>query len=135
MATMAIVTTADTDARQWEDTTFAPSGGTCSACMKPIKALERSRRGEIERQSGTPVTIYRHIDCADPEGGKRRGSGDDPRNAATAPYAGSPAGWWDQYGGALDRASSVVYLPGPTHPPSPLHSDECPNCVPLLGNS
>ena len=63
----------DTDARQWEYTTFAPSGETCPACMKPIKTLERCRRGEIERQSGTPVTIYRHVDCADAEGTKRRG--------------------------------------------------------------
>lgn len=52
---------------------------------------------------------------------------DDP----SGPYADSPAGWWDQYGGALNRASGVVYLPGPTHPPSPLHPDDCPNCVPL----
>ncbi|RDG31036.1 hypothetical protein DVH02_33740 [Streptomyces corynorhini] len=72
MATMASTTTADTDARQWEYTTFAPSGETCPACMKPIKSLERCRRGEIERQAGAPVTIYRHIDCADPQETKRR---------------------------------------------------------------
>ncbi len=46
------------------------------------------------------------------------------------PYAGSPAGWWTQYGGAVS-ATGVVYLPGPTHPPSPRHPDDCPNCVPL----
>ncbi|MDX3342832.1 hypothetical protein ACFYNF_19515 [Streptomyces sp. NPDC006641] len=40
--------------------------------MKPIKTLERCRRGEIERQSATAITIYRHIDCADPQGTKRR---------------------------------------------------------------
>lgn len=47
-----------------------------------------------------------------------------------SPYADSPAGWWDQYGGAFDRRSGVVYLPGPTHPPSPFHDDDCPNCLP-----
>jgi hypothetical protein len=26
-------------------------------------------------------------------------------------YADSPSGWWTQYGGALDAASGVVYLP------------------------
>jgi hypothetical protein len=72
MVAMANPTTADTDARQWEYTTFAPSGETCPACMKPIKTLERCRRGEIERQSATAITIYRHIDCADPQGTKRR---------------------------------------------------------------
>lgn len=56
---------------------------------------------------------------------------DDPRG----PYTDSPAGWWDQYGGALNVASGVVYLPGPTHPPSPLHSDDCPNCVRFQGSS
>ncbi|MEI7030018.1 hypothetical protein [Streptomyces pratensis] len=70
---MASATTEDTDARQWEYTTFAPSGETCPACMKPVKTLERCRRGTIERQSGSPVTIYRHIDCADPDGTKRLG--------------------------------------------------------------
>lgn len=46
------------------------------------------------------------------------------------PYAESPPGWWDQYGGALNIASGVVYLPGPTQPPSPLHPEDCPNCIP-----
>lgn len=72
MAAMANPTAADTDARQSECTTFAPSGETCPACMKPIKTLERCRRGEFERQSATPITIYRHIDCTDPRGAKRR---------------------------------------------------------------
>lgn len=62
----------DTDARQWEYTTFAPSGETCPACMKPIKSLERCRRGELERQSGSPVVVYRHVDCDDPRELKRR---------------------------------------------------------------
>ncbi len=51
---------------------------------------------------------------------------DDP----DGPYAGSPAGWWTQYGGALDVTSGVVHLPGPTHPPN-LRHHECRNCVPL----
>ncbi|MHC0429255.1 hypothetical protein ACX6XY_03575 [Streptomyces sp. O3] len=50
--------------------------------------------------------------------------------AGTA-YENSPPGWWDQYGGALDVASGVVFLPGPFHPPSPFHADDCPNCRPL----
>ncbi|MGW1637661.1 hypothetical protein [Streptomyces lavendulae] len=58
----------DTDARQWEYTTFAPPGETCPACRKPIKSLERCRRGEVERQSAGPAVVYRHIDCADPLG-------------------------------------------------------------------
>ncbi len=44
----------------------------------------------------------------------------------------SPTGWWEQYGGALDMPSGVVCLPGPTHPPSPFHPEDCPNCVPPL---
>lgn len=36
------------------------------------------------------------------------------------PYAGSPEGWWTEYGGALDTESGVVYLPGPNSPPCPL---------------
>ncbi|GAA3001968.1 hypothetical protein Sfulv_34500 [Streptomyces fulvorobeus] len=55
---------------------------------------------------------------------------DDPHG----PYADSPAGWWDQYGGALDMRSGVVCLPGPVHPPSPFHPDECPHCVQLQEN-
>lgn len=51
------------------------------------------------------------------------------------PYEGSPEGWWTPYGGALDRKSGVVYLPGPYHPPSPFHTDECPNCVRLEASS
>lgn len=45
-------------------------------------------------------------------------------------HTASPATWWEQYGGALDVASGVVRLPGPKHPPSPFHSEDCPNCVP-----
>lgn len=51
----------------------------------------------------------------------------------SGPYAGSPPGWWDQYGGAV--AGGVVHLPGPTHPPNSRHPDDCPNCVPMRGNS
>lgn len=40
---------------------------------------------------------------------------DDP----AGPYAGSPKGWWTEYGGALDAESGVVYLPGPNFPPCP----------------
>ena len=40
---------------------------------------------------------------------------DDP----AGPYAGSPEGWWTQYGGALDTESQAVCLPGPNFPPCP----------------
>jgi hypothetical protein len=49
---------------------------------------------------------------------------------AGTPYENSPDGWWTEYGGALDVKSGVVFLPRPDHPPSPFHSDECPNCRP-----
>lgn len=52
-----------TDASQWEYTTYAPPGETCPACLKPIKSLERVRRGTIERQSGAPFVVYRHREC------------------------------------------------------------------------
>lgn len=42
------------------------------------------------------------------------------------PYEGSPMGWWTEHGGALDVASGVVYLPGPTYPPCPF--SECQRC-------
>lgn len=54
---------AETDARRWEYVTYAPSGETCSACMKPIKSLEQVRRGHLERASGAPVSVYRHLQC------------------------------------------------------------------------
>jgi hypothetical protein len=57
-----MATKTETDASQWEYTTYAPAGETCPACMKPIKALECVRRGQLERQSGGPVVVYRHAD-------------------------------------------------------------------------
>ncbi|MEU9874973.1 hypothetical protein [Streptomyces phaeochromogenes] len=54
---------AETDASQFEYVTYAPQGETCPACMKPIKTLEQVRRGVLERQSGAPVTVYRHLQC------------------------------------------------------------------------
>ncbi|MFF0131350.1 hypothetical protein ACFYTG_37505 [Streptomyces mirabilis] len=51
----------ETDASQWEYTTYAPAGEKCSACMKPFKVLERVRRGHMERVSGAPITLYRHL--------------------------------------------------------------------------
>ncbi|WP_037897041.1 hypothetical protein [Streptomyces sp. NRRL S-920] len=61
----------ETDASQREYTTYAPPGETCPACRKPIKSLERCRRGEVERQSASPAVVYRHIDCNDPRETKR----------------------------------------------------------------
>lgn len=37
---------------------------------------------------------------------------------AGTPYEGSP-GWWTERGGALDNASGVPCIPGPTYPPCP----------------
>ncbi|MFI8324492.1 hypothetical protein [Streptomyces sp. NPDC085529] len=53
----------ETDASKWEYITYAPSGETCPACMKPVGRLERVRRGELARQSGSPVVVYRHVTC------------------------------------------------------------------------
>lgn len=55
--------TTETDAKQWEYTTYSPRGETCPACLKAIKPLERVRRGCLERQSGAPVVVYRHVEC------------------------------------------------------------------------
>ncbi|TBO59331.1 hypothetical protein EYS09_12690 [Streptomyces kasugaensis] len=54
---------AEMDASADEYTTYAPSGETCPMCMKPIKSLERVRRGTLERPSAAPVVIYRHVAC------------------------------------------------------------------------
>lgn len=63
-----MATKTDTDASKWEYTTYAPKGETCPACMKPIRSLDQARRGSLERQSGPPVVVYRHTDCAHPQG-------------------------------------------------------------------
>lgn len=43
-----------------------------------------------------------------------------------SPYADSPAGWWDEYGGAMDRRSGVVYIPpGGTGHACPFPCGEC----------
>lgn len=52
----------ETDASQFEYVTYAPAGQTCPTCHKPIKSLERCRRGAVERQSGPPLVVYRHAD-------------------------------------------------------------------------
>ncbi|MFJ7127458.1 hypothetical protein [Streptomyces sp. NPDC098101] len=51
----------DTDARKWEYTTYAPTGEMCPACLKPIKGLERCRRGTLRRPSQPDVVVYRHL--------------------------------------------------------------------------
>lgn len=58
-----MVTRTDTDASTDEYTTYAPPGETCPTCMKPIKTLELVRRGTLDRSSGAPVVIYRHVAC------------------------------------------------------------------------
>ncbi|MEU8027194.1 hypothetical protein AB0C13_00975 [Streptomyces sp. NPDC049099] len=58
---------ASTDARQWEYTTYAPSGETCPACLKPIKSLEACRRGMLARRDASPLVAYWHTDCAPKE--------------------------------------------------------------------
>ncbi|MER6250243.1 MULTISPECIES: hypothetical protein [unclassified Streptomyces] len=46
----------------WEYLTYAP-GHECSACHRPIGALEPALRGAIDRTSGAPATVYRHNEC------------------------------------------------------------------------
>lgn len=50
------------DRDAWEYLTYAP-GHECSACHRPIKALEPARRGTVERTAGVPVPTYRHNKC------------------------------------------------------------------------
>lgn len=57
-----MTTRTETDASQWEYETYAPAGETCPTCTKPIKALERVRRGQQQRQSGGLVVVYWHVD-------------------------------------------------------------------------
>ncbi|CAL2059368.1 conserved protein of unknown function [Streptomyces murinus] len=66
-----MATTTETDASRWEYTTFAPKGETCPACMVPIKSLDLCKRGTLETPAGD-VVVYRHTDCADPDGARRR---------------------------------------------------------------
>ncbi|MER7663833.1 hypothetical protein [Streptomyces sp. NPDC096193] len=53
----------DTDARQWEYTTYAPAGETCPACRKPIEPLERCRRGTQRRPAQPDTVTYQHLNC------------------------------------------------------------------------
>jgi hypothetical protein len=42
------------------------------------------------------------------------------------PYADSPEGWWSPYGGALNVASGVVYVPSRAAlPPCPFPCQRC----------
>lgn len=54
---------ADTDARQGEYTTYAPSGETCPDCQQRIKSLEACRRVELAQASCSPAVRYRHLEC------------------------------------------------------------------------
>ena len=53
----------ETDARQWEYTTYAPSGEVCPACNKPIASLERCRRGTLREPSQPDKAVYQHVKC------------------------------------------------------------------------
>lgn len=55
---------AETDARQWEYTTYAPTGETCPACGKTIKSLESCRRAMLARPDTAPIVAYWHTACA-----------------------------------------------------------------------
>ncbi|MFB6814400.1 hypothetical protein ACFCV8_07625 [Streptomyces sp. NPDC056347] len=55
------------DVRPWEYATFAPAGHICPACLEPVRPFDRCLRGGLPRQDGGPVTLYRHIDCGNPE--------------------------------------------------------------------
>ncbi|GAA0600165.1 hypothetical protein GCM10010394_32060 [Streptomyces crystallinus] len=54
----------DTDARQWEYTTYAPAGETCPGCGRPIKSLEICHRALLGRRAPVPTVAYWHADCA-----------------------------------------------------------------------
>lgn len=53
----------DTDARQGEYTTYAPSGETCPDCQQQIESLELCRRFELRQASLSPAVRYRHLEC------------------------------------------------------------------------
>lgn len=55
---------ADTDAGQWEYTTYAPKGETCPACLNSIESLERCRRGMLARRDSSSIVAYWHSSCA-----------------------------------------------------------------------
>lgn len=55
---------ADTDARQWEYTTYAPVGETCPGCGQPIQSLDVCRRGMLARRDTPPLIAYWHFACA-----------------------------------------------------------------------
>lgn len=59
---MSSQTEADTDARKSEYLTYAPSGETCPDCNKPIRTLDRVRRGMVARAGSSPVVVYRHAE-------------------------------------------------------------------------
>ncbi|MGP9019055.1 hypothetical protein ACT1U9_11650 [Streptomyces sp. BR1] len=60
----------DTDAAQWEYSTYAPKGEACPACLKPVKSLEPCRRGMLARRDSSPVVAYWHMGCAPKEEGQ-----------------------------------------------------------------
>ncbi|MFD7554675.1 hypothetical protein ACFV9E_09095 [Streptomyces sp. NPDC059835] len=47
---------------EWDYATYAPDGQRCTACLKPIGAMDVVRRGTLEQASGPPVLVYRHAD-------------------------------------------------------------------------
>jgi hypothetical protein len=61
------MTKVNTDAGQWEYTTYAPKGETCPSCLKPIKSLEACRRGLLLQRGSSPAVAYWHTDCAPKE--------------------------------------------------------------------
>ncbi|MFE9607128.1 hypothetical protein [Streptomyces sp. NPDC006012] len=61
------MTRADTDAGQWEYTTYAPKGETCPSCLKPIRSLEVCRRGMLARRDTSPIAAYWHSGCVPKE--------------------------------------------------------------------
>ncbi len=61
---------ANTDARQWEYSTYAPAGETCPGCGKQIESLESCRRGMLARRDSSPIVAYWHTTCAPKEEGQ-----------------------------------------------------------------
>ncbi|MCQ6552745.1 hypothetical protein NPS70_05965 [Streptomyces sp. C10-9-1] len=57
-----------TDARRWEYTTYAPKGERCSACLRPIRSLERVHRAATPGPPGPAAAVYRHTACPAEDG-------------------------------------------------------------------
>jgi len=92
---MATAPAETTDASQWEYVTYAPSGQTCPACMRPIKSLERVHRGEFSLARTRRSSSCRTGDVVSSVSTDRRTDSRalaHPRGAGLPPASGLRAG-------------------------------------------